>query len=64
MSKTIIPKIYVEIKDKIKLFIKENCYSSSFTTDSWESVSGTNYLSLTSHFLTNYFEIHSILLDI
>jgi len=65
-SHRIIPKLANDLAQQIKddLIINNNYSSVSFTSDLWTSIANSSFISLTIHFITEEFELKSLVLGV
>ena len=55
-SKTSIPALYEDTRQKLKLDLQEQAKAFSDTADMWTSVTGDPYLSYTIHYINDEWE--------
>ena len=58
-----IPKIYDEVKEEFKSLLQNEVQFCTITTDLWTSRTTMGFMTVTCHFLTNEWELKSIVLD-
>ncbi|XP_063231191.1 zinc finger BED domain-containing protein 4-like [Bacillus rossius redtenbacheri] len=67
-SRSVIPALFDEqskiLKDELVTDIEGSIFSLTFTTDMWTSRSGEGYISPTSHYITNNFQLKKHVLSI
>lgn len=64
ISTVMLPALYHQTKAELKMELGPECnYSVCLTTDLWTSRSNESYIAVTGHYMTDDFELKTILLD-
>lgn len=63
LSQSLLPLLYGDILEKVRLVIATEAEYVTLTTDTWTSNCTEGYMAVTAHFITNNWELKSFLLE-